>query len=460
MRILLAVAILAAWWHVPCVCAQGLLPVQVSVEKKETASRVVKKQAKVMRQRNVEVHEPEVAERMQKVTLVLKLLNMSPSPLSEAVVHFTVVARGRTLSDLKIAKEGRRQVDLPPMRPVVIELEPVSFLLEETTFRHGAFVSKNTVDGDQYYGVYVVVEHGGRRFEYADPKDLGTAVKRMKAAEEQATAVGRSAASQARNFYLDEKPFEKLSDKRISDWGVLALATSANWKHGETEHFVVHFFSAGDAVARRCEKFYAEIREFFGFRHDLMGALKSHVFAFQDPADWKSFRRQVKLEDTTWGVARSHEFFFMSVPPGPDYDVLSRIQAHEMTHLVFNRFFRGDVPLWLNEGVAEDFGAKQTMDVGTFRREMGRAKPFPLDRLFAAEKYPKEEEEVRSFYTEAAIVVDFLTATAERRALLPKFIDAMIAENDVDRALRLYGFDSRDEFRKAYERHRKLFAQR
>lgn len=461
MKRFLIAAVLAVSCGADLIMGQNLLPVQVSVEKKETTSRVVKKPASVMRERSSELHYPEVAERTQKVTLTLKILNMSPSPLSGAVVHFTVVGRGRTVSDLKIAKEGKREVDLPPMRPVPFDLEPVSFLMEETTFRHGAFVNKNTQDGDQYYGVYVLVEQGGRRFEFADPKDLVGAVKRLKAeASSEKTSAAELAAAQARNFYLDEKPFDKLSDKRISDWGVLALATSTKWKHGETEHFVVHFFASGDAVARRCEKFYAEIREFFGFRHDLMGALKSHVFAFQDPADWKSFRRQAKLADTTWGVARSHEFFFLSVAPDPQYDALARIQAHEMTHLVFHRFFTGRVPLWLNEGVAEYFGAKKTLDVGTFRKEMGRAKPYPLDKLFGAEKYPEQEQALRSFYAEATIVVDYLTSTTERRALLPKFIDAMIAKNDVDAALRLYGFDSRDEFKKAYERHRALFVQR
>jgi len=441
------------------VFAQAMLPVQVTVEKKEAISRVVKEKATVTRQRNVDVHRPEVADRTQKITLVLKILNMSPAPLPGAVVHYTVVGRGRTVNDLKIAKEGKQQVDLPPMRPTPIELEPVSFLMEETIFRHGAFSNKNTFDGDQYYGVYVLVEHGNRKFEFADPKDLAAAVKRLKADSAEPSTTGGTArqTTQTRNFYLEEKPFDQLSQRRISDWGVLALEISPKWKHGETEHFIIHFFSNGDAIGRRCEKFYADIREFFGFRHDLMGALKSHVFAFQDPADWKNFRRQVKLEDTTGGVARSHEFFYLSVNEDRQFDSLAHVQAHEMTHLVFHRFFTGRVPLWLNEGVAEYFGLKRIADLNTFRTYVGKAKPFPLQKLFAAEKYPEGEQQVRSFYAEAAIVVDFLTSTSERRALLPKFIDAMIAKNDVDAALKLYGFETRADFEKAYERHRALF---
>ncbi|MBM3861751.1 MAG: hypothetical protein FJ395_19170 [Verrucomicrobia bacterium] len=458
MKTLIVILVLAGYWTASGVVAQGVLPVQVTVEKKEATSRVVKQKAAVARKGNMDMHTPEVAERTQKMTLVLKLLNMSPAPLSGAVVNYTVVGRGRTVSDLKIAKEAKCQTDLPPMRPTSIELEPVSFLLEETVFRHGAFSNKNTQDGDQYYGVHVLVELGDRKFEFADPKDLVTAMKRLKPASDQpASSVSAATTSQARNFYLDEKPFDKLSNKKISDWGILALETSTKWKHGETEHFVVHFFANADAIARRCEKFYADTREFFGFRHDLMGALKSHVFAFHDPADWKSFKRQVKLADTTGGVARSHEFFYLSVTSDRQFDSLAHVQAHEMTHLVFNRFFNGRVPLWLNEGVAEYFGLKRIVDLTTFRSYVGRAKPFPLDKLFDAEKYPEQEQALRSFYAESAIVVDFLTHTAERRALLPKFIDAMIAKDDADAALKLYGFNTRADFNKAYERHRASF---
>ncbi len=459
MKRFVAFAFLAGWLAASGVVAQTLLPVQVSVGKKETVSRVVKKKASVTHERGGQMHSPEIAERTQKIALTIKLLNMAPSHLSGAHVNYTVIARGRTVSDLKIAKDGKTQVDLAAMRPTSIELEPVSFLMEETVFRYGAFSNKNTQDGDQYYGVYVLVEHGDRKFEFADPKDLVAAVKRLKPSSSEEPAPDGAAArtTQARNFYLDEKPFDKLSDKKTSDWGVLALATSTKWKHGETEHFIIHFFANADAIARRCEKFYADTREFFGFRHDLMGALKSHVFAFHDPADWKSFRRQVKLSDTTGGVARSHEFFYLSVNSDKQFDALAHVQAHEMTHLVFNRFFNGRVPLWLNEGVAEYFGLKKIADITTFRTYVGKAKPFPLDKLFAAEKYPEQEQSLRSFYAESAIVLDFLTQTSERRALLPKFIDAMIAKNDADAALKLYGFNARADFEKAYERHRGQF---
>ena len=260
---------------------------------------------------------------------------------------------------------------------------------------------------------------------------------------------------------LDEKPWDKLSDKDVSDWGKTALDISAaKWKHGETEHFIVHFFRNGDMIARRSEKFYSEIREFFGNRKDLMGARKSHIFAFYETADWSRFKTEVKLGQHFAGVTRGHEFFYIPVSEDKQFDQRGKVQAHEMTHLVFNRLFTGRPPLWLNEGVAEYFGMKKTTDTTTFRRTVGYAAPFGIERLFQAKAYPEREEEVHSFYAEATIVVDFLTQTADRRALLPKFIDAMIADKDVDAALKLYGFKTRADFQKAYDRYRALFPRR
>jgi hypothetical protein len=161
--------------------------------------------------------------------------------------------------------------------------------------------------------------------------------------------------------------------------------------------------------------------------------------------------------ETAAGVARGNEFFYMPLNSDKQFDSFGHVQAHEMTHLVFNRFFTGRVPTWLNEGVAEYFGVKRTSDLTAFRSHVSRAKPMDLYTLFTAEKYPEKEADIHSFYAEAAIVVDFLTQTSERRALLPKFIDAMIAKNDVDAALKIYGFQTRADFQKAYDRHRALF---
>lgn len=272
-------------------------------------------------------------------------------------------------------------------------------------------------------------------------------------------AIALATAAMAVEPLFKEKPFEQLSDKEISgDWSKLALGISSTkkWQHGETEHFVIHFFRGGDKIARRSELFYAEIKEFFGNRPDLLKGRKSHVFAFADPPDWNAFKKAIQMP-YIGGVTRGNEFFYLTTGDEGRFDSKGRVQAHEMTHLVFNRFFTGRPPLWLNEGIAEYFGQRKTSSVVEFRRAMGQTPKFDLETLLVSERYPERESEIQAYYAESAILVDFLTKDPDRRALLPKFVDAMIAHNDLGRAVEMYGYKSLAEFRKSYDRYRLRF---
>jgi hypothetical protein len=253
------------------------------------------------------------------------------------------------------------------------------------------------------------------------------------------------------------KPLEKLSSREISDWGAWALGINASkWQHGETEHFIIHFTRSGDKVARRSEMFYQEIRSFFGNRPDLMPTTKSHVFAFSEADDWSQFAGKI---DQSWavGVTRGKEFFYHFGEEARHGPGKAKVTAHEMTHLMFNRFFRGRLPLWLNEGIAEYFGQRSTSTVTEFRRQMGVTVPYPLTELFEAQAYPQGRDRIQSFYAESAILVDFLTKTQDRQTLLPKFVDAMLKGGELDAALKVYGYPNRAEFLKEYQKYRRHF---
>jgi len=253
------------------------------------------------------------------------------------------------------------------------------------------------------------------------------------------------------------KTWDELSDQDVSEWGRAALDIQpTHWKHGETDHFIIHYLLGGQMIGRRSEKFYAEIREFFGNRPDLMDGRKSHIFAFNSQRDWEAFQKQVTPMNIL-GITRGNEFFYLATTESGVYDSRGKVQAHEMTHLVFNRLFRGRPPLWLNEGIAEYFGQRKTSNWAAFRSQMQGAWKFNLDKLFALQHYPQEPEDIQSFYAESAIIVDFLTRTSDRAALLPRFVEMMIADNDLDKAVRLYGYQDLAEFKSAYERYRESF---
>jgi len=258
-------------------------------------------------------------------------------------------------------------------------------------------------------------------------------------------------------YPFEEKLWDRLSDRQLSDWGRKALAIDANrWRHGETTHFILHYQSDGQLIAQRSEAFYAEIREFFGNRQDLLGGQKSQVFAFTDPRDWQTFLRGTGLLYAL-GITRGNEFFYLATGEDGRFDFKGKVQAHEMTHLVFNRFFAGQPPLWLNEGIAEYFGQRKTATLAEFRREMRGSPRYTLDRLFAIKSYPSNPLDVQSFYAESAIIVDFLTMTDQRRALLPKFVDAMIRLNNVNNAVTIYGYRNLADFDIAYRFYRAGF---
>jgi len=254
-----------------------------------------------------------------------------------------------------------------------------------------------------------------------------------------------------------EMPVGKLSTNEVSDWGKAALAIEpGKWKHGETEHFVIHFTRGGEKVARLCEEHYQDVKEFFGNRPDLLQGKKSQVFAFFEPEEWRRFAAKTELPWAA-GVTRGDEFFYLAVTETKRSEAKDKTQAHEMTHLVFNRFYRGRLPLWLNEGIAEYFGQRRTSTISEFRQRMGQTEPYHLGKLIEAEKYPEKRGEIQAFYSEAAIIVDFLTNKNERRLLLPRFVEQMMDGSDIVEALRIYGYKDWADFEKAYKKYRRHF---
>ena len=52
-----------------------------------------------------------------------------------------------------------------------------------------------------------------------------------------------------------------------------------------------------------------------------------------------------------------------------------------------------------------------------FRQAMGQTPRFALEKLLTADSYPSNPLQVQAFYAEAAIIVDFLTKSEDRRGV-------------------------------------------
>ncbi|HUI07569.1 MAG TPA: hypothetical protein VL486_11260 [Verrucomicrobiae bacterium] len=230
-----------------------------------------------------------------------------------------------------------------------------------------------------------------------------------------AAAHAEDDAPSADPYHLKRVPFEELSDRNVSRQGEAALKLpDVKWEHSETDHFVFHT-EAGFAVAQlagAAEWSYAEIKKDFDITQDLFER-KCHVYVFLNEQAWREFVGAGKLEPWTGGWCTGRELFFWS---RPHFKFQGTTLPHELTHLVLYRFVGGDIPLWLNEGLAEFEGIRlyrtylktRGYILTNVRDHLDRSQYIPLDDLTSAVDYPRETDQVVAFYTESQRLVSFL----------------------------------------------------
>ena len=225
--------------------------------------------------------------------------------------------------------------------------------------------------------------------------------------------------------------------KLLADGGI-------KWKHAQTEHFVIHYEMELFAlkVAHMAEFFYGYIAK------DLQGAQdripgRSHLFIFRTETRWKKFLESVpEHNDWTYSFVYGPSLYLQqSDNRNRNADVL----AHEMTHLVVNRFLPQRLPLWLNEGIAEYYGEFAFAAFrGTTRNPRVVFKllrdPLSLQALTAITQYPDNTPAVHRFYESAKYFVGFLL-TKKPHEKFQTFLAAVCEGKAVETALQeVYGF--------------------
>ncbi|MCX6997594.1 MAG: hypothetical protein NTV49_11025 [Kiritimatiellaeota bacterium] len=228
------------------------------------------------------------------------------------------------------------------------------------------------------------------------------------------------------------------------------------WKHAQTEHFVIHYEMELFAlkVAHMAEFFYSYIpQDLQGSRDQTQG--RSHLFIFRTEHRWKNFLES-QSDQKAWVYSFVHGpslYLQQADTRNKSADVL----AHEMTHLVINRFIHGGLPLWLNEGVAEYYGEFANAAFrGTTRnprlafRSLREA--MDLRTLLATAAYPGDNQAVHRFYQSSKYFVGFLL-TKKPRDKFPAFLAAVAAGKAPEEALQEhYGFSDLKEVEKEFAR--------
>ncbi len=261
-----------------------------------------------------------------------------------------------------------------------------------------------------------------------------------------------------------EIPFSQLTDQTLSPSGQRALAIHPDsWKHGETPHFVIHFLHrfVATPVALEAEFYYRYLMKDLDIAPSTSG--KSHLYIFETGADWEQFIHGEQLEEWTGAVTIGNDLF---VPRNPQYKFKGNSLGHEITHLVVHRFLGTHLPLWLEEGYAEDASLR---GYATYYRMRGyNAKPppvaspafIPLATLMGFNRYPSEPY-VELFYHESRRVTGFLNGFGEHPQFL-KFLKEMAQGTPFDSALR-DGYGSKwltlDDLETDFKKHDELFVQ-
>lgn len=216
---------------------------------------------------------------------------------------------------------------------------------------------------------------------------------------------------------MREVTFGQLSDRALAPLGQAALGIRANeWKHAETANFALHYFQSFVAapVSVEAEFYYRLIAQELG-KELARWERKSHIFVFERAEDWAEFQKRGALDPWTGGIHSRGELF---IRRDPAFKFKGNTLGHEVAHLVVDRFFGSNVPLWLNEGYAEYvsmrcFSAFQR--ARNYRsRPLAQAVPagqfIPLAELTSAMAYPQDPLRVGAFYAESQRLVRFLSA--------------------------------------------------
>lgn len=192
-----------------------------------------------------------------------------------------------------------------------------------------------------------------------------------------------------------------------------ACADTTEFKELKGDHFIVYYqgseAQAAD-VLRKAEGYYRQIADDLGYvRYGNFWQWDKRVKIYFYPGrqeflastnqpSWSAGRADYTAKEI-FGFAGSSEFLIGVLP-------------HEIAHLVFRDFvgFVGEIPLWLDEGVAQWVERAKRAVVRAATRDLYERKQLlTLQELTRTDiRYSGDGEKAKNFYIQAASLVEFL----------------------------------------------------
>ena len=232
-----------------------------------------------------------------------------------------------------------------------------------------------------------------------------------------------------------EKQFGEFDDTYLSDLARSALQQEGfDWRHAETRHYVIHFEHGifAKKVARMAEFYYDYISIDLESPKDRYSG-RSHILIYRTPERWLRFMKELGPAELQWAFAFVHGPT-MYLQQAKDTRSSAGVLAHEMTHLILNRFFERQPPAWLNEGLAEWYGEfAYSSYKGTKKSQRAVFQPIqqiiPLDVLLNLQTYPEDRDAVSLFYQTSKYLVGYLRMRHPEEMFQP-FIGGVLEGQD------------------------------
>lgn len=195
---------------------------------------------------------------------------------------------------------------------------------------------------------------------------------------------------------------------------------AADWKEAKSEHFIVYFTSnigkkfAKD-VLRKAEKCYKRTADELGYQRYSKfwtwdNRVKIYIYRDHD-----SYIKATNQPEWSEGMADYTNKVVISYYWENEKKFLDALLPHELGHLIFRDFigFKGEAPLWLDEGVAQwQEKGKRKLARQKAKELLEQGRLSSLKKLFVINTpqlyQTRYDKSVHEFYVEAISLVDFL----------------------------------------------------